>query len=244
MCSGRASRSEFFWFESFCIIIVASITSVGWLTRQLPFLTNHFSPILINGITSALVIVVGLALTLPAWSLMVRRLHDSGWSGWWIGGPLLPLMGIAVLYVFAVYLNLEYLRIGAIILAVISGIICTILFLYLIFTGKGAAESNQYGAPLSRDKPATAIASYFILSTLASVLGVLQVPSSQAPSSDNCPAEEVTVAQNQQEEFKSTDTILESSPSVEEALSEKPSIGTLDVSIAQARGSQSRCDRS
>ncbi len=30
--------------------------------------------------------IVRLALVLPSWGVMVRRLHDVGWSGWWAGG--------------------------------------------------------------------------------------------------------------------------------------------------------------
>src|SRR5262245_59397397 len=74
---GRASRSEFWWFFLFQIIvcIVAAV------------------------IHPLLQVVVGLGLLLPSISAGVRRLHDTGRSGWWILLGLIPLVGL-VLIVF------------------------------------------------------------------------------------------------------------------------------------------------
>ena len=67
--SGRASRSEFWWFILFTIIarmLAALIPGVGF--------------------------IVGLALLLPYLSVTARRLHDINRTGWW----LLLLSGVGV----------------------------------------------------------------------------------------------------------------------------------------------------
>ncbi|MGW0999456.1 DUF805 domain-containing protein [Streptomyces sp. NPDC002523] len=65
--SGRARRSEYWYFFLFYIILYAVFLGVG-LAIKVP----------------ALVAIVALGLLLPAWGVTVRRLHDTGRSGWWI----------------------------------------------------------------------------------------------------------------------------------------------------------------
>ena len=82
--SGRARRSEYWWFYLAYVIayIVAAIID-GLL-----------------GIT-ALTLIVSLGLLIPTLAVGVRRLHDIGKSGWWLLIGLIPLVGAIVLLVFA-----------------------------------------------------------------------------------------------------------------------------------------------
>ncbi len=41
-----------------------------------------------------------LAILLPVIALTVRRIHDSGNSGWWALILLIPLIGVIVLFIF------------------------------------------------------------------------------------------------------------------------------------------------
>jgi uncharacterized membrane protein YhaH (DUF805 family) len=74
--SGRARRSEYWWFWLFTIlvqvvtVVVAQVAHVAFL----PALTV-------------------LALIIPGLAVVVRRLHDTGRSGWWLLIVLLPLVG-------------------------------------------------------------------------------------------------------------------------------------------------------
>ena len=82
---GRARRSEYwFWFLfTFLLSIVASI---------------------IDGIFG-IYLVAGLALLatiLPSIAVGVRRLHDTGRSGFWLFIALIPLVGAIVLIIFYV----------------------------------------------------------------------------------------------------------------------------------------------
>ena len=70
--SGRATRSEFWWFFLFQVLVMVATSMLGDV---------------INGIAS-------LALLLPALAVGARRLHDIGRTGWW---QLLLLSGIGFL---------------------------------------------------------------------------------------------------------------------------------------------------
>ena len=74
--SGRASRSEYWWFFLFQVLASVAASMVGELLYGL----------------------VGLGLLLPALAVGTRRLHDIGKSGWW---QLLMLSGIG--YFLLVY---------------------------------------------------------------------------------------------------------------------------------------------
>ncbi len=81
--SGRARRSEYWWFVLASVIasVVASIvdTALG---------------------VSIVSLILTLSLLIPSLALGVRRLHDIGKSGWWILIGLIPLVGAIVLIVF------------------------------------------------------------------------------------------------------------------------------------------------
>ena len=72
--SGRASRSEFWWFFLFQILISLAASMLGET---------------INGL-------VALGLVLPALAVGTRRLHDIGKSGWW-QVIMLTVIGLLVL---------------------------------------------------------------------------------------------------------------------------------------------------
>lgn len=89
---GRARRSEYWWFWLFAFILglaaVCVDMSMGWMSEDLGIGTC-------SGILS-------LALFLPGLAAAVRRLHDTGRSGWWYLIGLIPLIGSIVLLVFLV----------------------------------------------------------------------------------------------------------------------------------------------
>lgn len=89
--SGRARRSEYWWFVLFSVAvgIVASI-----LDRALGTDTANGT-----GVVGGL---VSLALLVPGLAVQVRRLHDTGRSGWWVLLNLLVVIGWIVLLVFFV----------------------------------------------------------------------------------------------------------------------------------------------
>jgi uncharacterized membrane protein YhaH (DUF805 family) len=81
---GRSSRSAYWWFYLFNILIL-----IAALLVDLALSTS--------GIIYGL---VGLGLLLPNLAVAARRLHDSGHSAWWLLIGILPLIGAIVLLVF------------------------------------------------------------------------------------------------------------------------------------------------
>ena len=78
--SGRASRSEFWWFELFNLLVNSACSVL--------------TVVMGDTIGTAISVIIGLLLILPTLGLMARRLHDVGRSGWWL---LLLFTGIGVL---------------------------------------------------------------------------------------------------------------------------------------------------
>ncbi len=83
---GRARRKEYWMFILFHIIIVIVISIIEGAFG---------SP----GVLSTL---YGLAVLLPGIGVSIRRLHDTGRTGWWMLIGLIPILGAIVLLVFMV----------------------------------------------------------------------------------------------------------------------------------------------
>jgi uncharacterized membrane protein YhaH (DUF805 family) len=83
--SGRARRTEYWMFG----LVNFVITLVFYI---LAFLHAGFFIVLVA--------LYGLAVLVPSLAVLVRRLHDTGMSGWWILIVLVPFVGGIVLLVF------------------------------------------------------------------------------------------------------------------------------------------------
>lgn len=96
--SGRATRSEFWYFALFNFIMAFGLIIAGILLGAI-FGSNEGA---VGGFAIGyfLYMIYSLAAIIPNISVTVRRLHDtnrSGWNYWWC---LLPLVGPIVLLVF------------------------------------------------------------------------------------------------------------------------------------------------
>lgn len=81
---GRAQRKEY-WMFVLINFIFTLILSVIENAIGLPFV---------------LTTIYSLAILLPSLAVTVRRLHDTGRSGWWILISLVPFVGSIILIVF------------------------------------------------------------------------------------------------------------------------------------------------
>jgi len=81
--NGRARRTEYWMFQLFNIIfmIVAIIldSMIGSANEDSGYQLFY--------------LLFNLAIILPSWAILVRRLHDIGKSGWWVFIALIPLLG-------------------------------------------------------------------------------------------------------------------------------------------------------
>ncbi len=96
--SGRAPRSEFWWWALFTFI--ANII-LGAIDMAL-FGTTIIGPEGFSAQTnfSPLAGIFSLAVLLPSLAVAVRRLHDTDRTGWWWFLLFIPLIGFIVLVVF------------------------------------------------------------------------------------------------------------------------------------------------
>jgi uncharacterized membrane protein YhaH (DUF805 family) len=88
--SGRARRTEFWYFVLFNIIVTIVLSLIDTLLGTFNILRGV-------GLLSG---IYGLAVLIPTLAVTVRRLHDIDRTGWWILIGLIPLIGTIVLLVF------------------------------------------------------------------------------------------------------------------------------------------------
>jgi len=82
---GRASRSEFWWFTLFNVLIHIAVSAVAAaLFDEVMFVISN--------------VVFALVLFIPQLSVSVRRLHDSGKSGWWMLLSFTPVSFVLLIF--------------------------------------------------------------------------------------------------------------------------------------------------
>ncbi len=90
--SGRARRSEYWWFFLFTTIVgIVASTLDSVLFAPDPGSTRIIGPL--YGLAA-------LALLLPSLAVGVRRLHDTDRTGWWLLIGLVPIVGWILLIVW------------------------------------------------------------------------------------------------------------------------------------------------
>ena len=89
--SGRASRTEYWMFYLFHVIIGYALTVIEAIVGIAPETEQ-----------SVLGILYALAVLIPAIAVQVRRLHDTGRSGWWCLIALIPIIGSIIFFVWTV----------------------------------------------------------------------------------------------------------------------------------------------
>lgn len=77
--SGRAPRSEYWWFLLFAVIVNMLLEVLG---------------------IDLVSFVVSAALLIPSIAVTVRRFHDIGKSGWWILTLLIPLLNLILILIW------------------------------------------------------------------------------------------------------------------------------------------------
>ncbi|HEX3361153.1 MAG TPA: DUF805 domain-containing protein [Solirubrobacterales bacterium] len=81
---GRSSRSAYWWFYLFYILVFIGASIIDAIAK-----------------TPVFGFLAVLGLLLPSLSVLVRRLHDTDRSGWWVLISFVPIVGTIVVIVFA-----------------------------------------------------------------------------------------------------------------------------------------------
>lgn len=86
--SGRATRSEYWYSVLFGYLVAMSIVIFGMIIESPEVMVVLYS-------------ILSLILLIPGLAVCVRRLHDTGRSGWWYLLVFVPYIGaIALLIIF------------------------------------------------------------------------------------------------------------------------------------------------
>jgi uncharacterized membrane protein YhaH (DUF805 family) len=111
--SGRARRSEYWWFALaytivltilYFVLIVPGLTAYSTAVMEYTAAADAAAPMptMPGSVMTGYLIVslVALALFLPSLGVVVRRLHDTDRSGFWIFFSLVPFVGSIMLIVW------------------------------------------------------------------------------------------------------------------------------------------------
>lgn len=83
MFSTRASRSEFWFFQLFVLLMT--------------FVASIIDDLILDSDLAPISLIVSIAIITPSIAVGARRLHDIGRSGWWQLLWLIPILGWIVL---------------------------------------------------------------------------------------------------------------------------------------------------
>jgi len=88
---GRSTRPAFWWFQLSFFLILLAISFVG-----------EALPAAIGGVFSIVGVLFVLLMIVPSLSMAVRRLHDTGKSGWYYLLTVIPLVGFVIMIVLMI----------------------------------------------------------------------------------------------------------------------------------------------
>ena len=77
--SGRASKSEYWWFQLYGIIIYGLL-------------------FVFQGDLALVFSILAIANAIPLWAAAVRRLHDTDKSGWFVLISIIPFIGLIIIF--------------------------------------------------------------------------------------------------------------------------------------------------
>ena len=93
---GRATRSEYWYFMLFSIIIALILTALDSMIIN-PLL--GIQPVVETARTGILGMLFSIGTLIPSVALAIRRLHDIGKSCWWILLGVIPVVNIIGIFV-------------------------------------------------------------------------------------------------------------------------------------------------
>lgn len=134
--TGRASRSEFWYFFLFTLLVGTVLQIVDAII---------FPEVVVQPLYTIFVLLT----VMPSYAVGARRLHDVGVSGWW---QLIPLSGLGGgLCLYATDIDITVSLLWA--LFALFAVLMVIMFYFL--AKRGAAEANRFGAAPYVGEPKT-----------------------------------------------------------------------------------------
>ena len=129
---GRASRSEYWWFQLF-----AGFTPLIILLILVFFLSGEVS----NNFYNTLVLIIFIPFIIPWITVSIRRLHDLGKS------CKIFIVLIILELILSVEVVFQVLNSNFFMIINFASWVLTVYF-FIIFMFKGSNKKNKYGSPI------------------------------------------------------------------------------------------------
>lgn len=94
---GRSRRSEYWYVQLFLVVTNLAVAGI-----DLALMDGDVDRFIANGGGGIVGLIWIFATIVPALAVLIRRLHDTGKTGWWALVGFIPLVGSIVLLVFTV----------------------------------------------------------------------------------------------------------------------------------------------
>lgn len=135
----RAARAEYWWWILFATVVIVVALVLDF------FIFRGWS-------VGPFYVVFGLASLLPGFSVTVRRLHDTGRSGWWLAIPMGLSIAASVVTIVGVIMHGDaqpsmglLIVIGLLIILLIASSILLLVWMVLPSTpGNNTYGPNRY----------------------------------------------------------------------------------------------------
>ena len=94
---GRSRRSEYWYVQVFLVVTNLAVAGI-----DLALMDGDVDRFIANGGGGIIGLIWIIATIVPALAVLIRRLHDTGKTGWWALVGFIPFVGAIVLLVFTV----------------------------------------------------------------------------------------------------------------------------------------------
>jgi uncharacterized membrane protein YhaH (DUF805 family) len=136
---GRATRPEYWYFVLFSLLL-------NMAARVFLILARHqdITQRLVFDLIALSISLIALSAAIPAITLQVRRLHDSGHSGWWVLSQLIVFTFAAAILIAGAIAHVPPMILLGALLGAASVILGLIILFFLVQPSD--RNDNQYGA--------------------------------------------------------------------------------------------------
>lgn len=125
----RASRSEFWWFYLFTILLNIPISILSYLST----------------LGEILNLIASIAISWLIWMVTIRRLHDTNKSGWYSVIPFATLLAMVLLaLIFSDAFETEASAVG-LVAVLIVGWIAVLIYMIVLLVQPGTVGPNRFG---------------------------------------------------------------------------------------------------
>ena len=151
--AGRAPRSEYWWFALFVLLIVGTLGLLALIAGGASILSIIFggagngesvAGLAIGALILGLItFVFFLAILAPSTTVLVRRFHDVGLSGWWIGGYWIANVAVGLITGAGSALSPDGATMSANIFSLLLNVAGLAIFIITLLPSQAGA--NKYG---------------------------------------------------------------------------------------------------